>query len=1156
VKKNGNYKLRFLRGCVFGAGLVLAGPLSALVFSPAQLDGTNGFTANGPVAFDFTGRAVSSAGDINGDGIDDVMVGAYGAADLDRGDVYVIFGQDTSGPGSFPSGIELTDLDGTDGFVINGVDASERVGTALASLGDINADGLDDILIGAKGNAESDFQSGAAYVVYGRDTTQPGISFPASFDLSDLVTGGGADGFVMYGAAIQDEAGQSVTGDFDLNGDGINDLAVGAPGTDVNGSASGEVYVIFGRDTGVSGNFPQTQTLPDLASGTGADGFVIRGGSANARAGISVASVGDVNADGFGDLIIGAYFLSDAANPGQAYVIFGRNTSVSGNFPTVFELSTLAGGGGADGFVLNGLEADDTLGEEVGAAGDVDGDGIDDLIVADPRADNNGNGAGQAYVVFGRDTAMVGNFPGQFELSTLATGAGADGFVLNGRSTGSASTGAGRQVGSAGDFNGDGITDFFVSDGDANGGAFASGEVYILFGRDTSMAGNFAQVIELADIAPDPGPLGLVIQGQDSADRIGDAVSLAGDVNDDGILDLIIGAGEADPNGGNSGEAYVIFGPGRDNTPPTVTAPPTTNGFEDVEYALGPGYEIADGEGDDQTVTISLQDQLANLNLDPVAGVTINGNGTPELTFSGALADINIALPLVTILGAQDSNGGDFVLIDSNDGFFVDSGVSSVFIQPVNDPPVLTIGPDPVEVLEDGGQIVVEDYLTNIGPGDPEQGFFEMTFDELNDNNALFDSQPRITGFEWANGTANLFMVLNPEISGTATVQLTATDGNGTNNGGNNETMAEFDIVVLPVNDPPTFTLSGDIEVSEDATITTVTNFATGMDDGDPFQVQALSFSLESDNPSLFSVPSAIDMTGELTYTLAPDANGSAIVTVTLNDDGGTDNGGVDFSSQNFTLTVNPVNDQPSFTVGDDVEVLDIDGAISIPNWATDISPGPANESGQMVSFEIVSNSAPGLFSAGPVVSPAGTLSFTPVEFADGIATIELRPIDDGPTGQPNDEIGDTQSFMITITEAPSADLSISKSNGVAFLGGTETVVWTITVENLGSEDVTGAEVEDLLPSTVTNGSWTCLPSGGASCMASGTGDIIDIVDIPAGSSVVYELTADLIAVEGDVVENTAVVIPPESTVDRNLQNNSATDSDPVGLYFDGFETE
>jgi hypothetical protein len=623
-----------------------------------------------------------------------------------------------------------------------------------------------------------------------------GIAWPNPFELSDLATGGGVDGFAMYGVNANDLAGYSVAGGFDLNGDGISDIAVGANGTDVNGNQSGEVFVIFGRDYSTEDPYPQTCSLPSIATcgaamGVGLEGFIIRGASANAYVGDAVAAAGDVNDDGFDDLIIGATHLADATSPGQAYVIFGKDTSVSGNFPAVFELSTLAGGGGATGFVLNGLGADDELGQSVGGAGDVNGDGISDVIVGDPKADNNGDGAGQAYVVFGRDTAMAGNFPGQFELSTLATGGGADGFVLNGRFTGSSAEGAGKKVGSAGDFNGDGVGDLFVSDETATAPGFAlRGEVYLVFGQDTGMVGNFDQVIELGDLAADAGSLGLLIGGQDSQDRMGRGAALAGDINGDGIPDLTIGASDADPNGGNSGEAYVLFSPGRDNTPPEVIAPGPINGLEDNVLALGPGKEVMDAEGDAQTLTLTYDDSIAVLNLDPVAGVTISGNGTGELVFSGSLADVNIALPQVELHPLQDVNEGSSLRIAANDGFFIDTAFPFINFAPVNDPPTFTLNTPVLEILEDAAQIEYPNILTNVTNGDPEITGQTISYDEMNDNNALFETQPLL--FNDAGQTSGVFLRLNQDANGMANVDFTVMDDGGTANGGDDSTTGEF----------------------------------------------------------------------------------------------------------------------------------------------------------------------------------------------------------------------------------------------------------------------------------------------------------------------------------------------------------------------------
>ena len=186
------------------------------------LDGTNGFSVSGPVTLSQFGAAVSSAGDINGDGIADILIGAPGAGTVGlggdaRGEAYVIFGT----AGGYPANFSLAGLDGTNGFVLQAGSADGGVGFALSSAGDINGDGFDDILIGSQGNREVGITAGA-YVVYG--TASP---FAANIDLSQL---DGSNGFGIPALTVRDGTGQAVTGLGDVNGDGVDDFAIGAPG--------------------------------------------------------------------------------------------------------------------------------------------------------------------------------------------------------------------------------------------------------------------------------------------------------------------------------------------------------------------------------------------------------------------------------------------------------------------------------------------------------------------------------------------------------------------------------------------------------------------------------------------------------------------------------------------------------------------------------------------------------------------------------------------------------------------------------------------------------------------------------------------------------------------------------------------------------------
>jgi hypothetical protein len=272
------------------------------VFRP--FDGTNGFTINGLAEEDDTGAHVSGDADINGDGFSDLLIGARFAPDGNgTGLTYVVFGSaSVGGTGAF----DLSTLDGDNGFVI---DVSSD-----ATLGDVNGDDLADIVIGAPGLGLNGAQSGGAYVIFGRSG-----GFPASFELSSL---DGANGFVIAGRVAGELAGYSVSVADDVNGDGIDDIVLGAPRTE---GVPGAGYVVLGRATlGASGRV-------NLSSLNGTNGFRLEGAAPDDFAGLSVSGAGDVNADGFGDLIIGAPGGGpQEPSPGASYVVFGKATTASG----------------------------------------------------------------------------------------------------------------------------------------------------------------------------------------------------------------------------------------------------------------------------------------------------------------------------------------------------------------------------------------------------------------------------------------------------------------------------------------------------------------------------------------------------------------------------------------------------------------------------------------------------------------------------------------------------------------------------------------------------------------------------------------------------------------------------------------------------------
>ena len=269
--------------------------------------------------------------------------------------------------------------------------------------------------------------------------------------------------------------------------------------------------------------------------------------------------------------------------------------------------------------------------------------------------------------------------------------------------------------------------------------------------------------------------------------------------------------------------------------------------------------------------------------------------------------------------------------------------------------------------------------------------------------------------------------------NGTATVTVRLQDNGGTANGGVDQSPAQtFVITVTTVNDVPSFTKGTDPTVLEDAGAQTVNGWATNISAGPADENgQTLTFLVTTNNDALFSSLPAINPTnGNLTYTPAANANGTATVTVRLQDNGGTANGGVDTSAaQTFVITVTAVNDVPSFTKGADQTVVEDFGAQTANGWATGMSSGPADEAGQTLTFLVTTNND-ALFSVLPAVSAStGTLTYTPAANASGTATVTVRLQDNGGTTNGGVDTSAAQTFTITITAVNDAPLLDNAGN-------------------------------------------------------------------------------------------------------------------------------
>ena len=425
---------------------------------------------------------------------------------------------------------------------------------------------------------------------------------------------------------------------------------------------------------------------------------------------------------------------------------------------------------------------------------------------------------------------------------------------------------------------------------------------------------------------------------------------------------------------------------------------------------------ITAGPGETQVLTVTATSSNTALIPNPTVTYT-----SPGATGSLSYTPVANASGTATVTVTVTDNGGT-----TNGGINTVSQTFAVTVNPVNDEPTLNTIADPAAILEDAATQTVT--LSGISAGGGESQVLTVT---ATSNNTGIIPNPTVT-YTSPGGTATLTYAPTPQNSGTVRITVTVTDDGGTANGGVNSVTRTFNVAILPVNDAPGFGIASPAAIAEDTGSQTVPIWGIDAGGGET-NLQTLTLTAISNNTSLIPNPTVTytspGTTGTLSYTPVANASGTATITVTLRDNGGTANGGVDVALQTITVVVTPVNDVPTIT---DIADLAINQDLATSALAFTIDDVETAAAGLTVSGS--SSNTALVPNANIVFGGSGanrTVTVTPAAHQYGVATISVT-VSDGVASSTDTFVLTVNRVMFTLTASAGTGGAISPSGAVA----------------------------------------------------------------------------------------------------------------------------